>query len=313
MRAPAAAVLLLLALVAASCSINAGVEKGPAHLLVTRDFGTKRVLTATEDPIEKGETVMRLLMRNAKVETRYGGRFANAIGGIESASEDGRRSDWFYYVNGIEAEVGAAERKIQGNDRVWWDYHDWSGGMRVPAVVGSFPEPFVHGTEGKRFPVRIDCGQRAADACKDVADKLEAAGIAPSTSAIGAGAGKDLLRLLVGEWSEVRQDGAAEQIEEGPAKSGVYARFDPAGANGAYELSLLDPQAHTVRTLGAGAGLVAATRFEEQAPTWVVTGTDQAGVDRAVALLDERTLASRFALATVGGGPPLPLPVLGGS
>src|SRR5919204_2940051 len=113
-----AVLLALLSLVAASCSINAGTEKGPARLLVTRDFGKERVLTATEDPIQSGETVMRLLMRNAPVKTRYGGRFVNEIKGTASTTTGGRRLDWFYYVNGIEADVGAAERKVEGNDRV---------------------------------------------------------------------------------------------------------------------------------------------------------------------------------------------------
>jgi hypothetical protein len=307
--ATAAAVLVLLVLAAASCSINAGAEKGAAHLLVTRDFGERRVLTATEDPIEKGETVMRLLLRNARVGTRYGGRFVNSVNGIGSTSADGRRLDWFYYVNGIEADVGAADRKVEGSDRVWWDNHDWTDVMRVPAVVGSFPEPFLHGSEGKRYPIRIDCGQDDASACGHVTDKLEAAGIAPSTSAIGAVAGKEVLRLVVGKWSEVRADAASEQIEEGPDKSGVFARFGPAGG-GRYELDLLDPHERVVRTLGAGTGLVAATRFEDQAPTWVVAGTDSAGLDRAIALLDERTLASRFALATDGRAP-IPLPLEG--
>jgi hypothetical protein len=310
MRALLAALLLgLLALLAASCSINSGSEKGPARLLATRDFGERRVLAATEDPIAKGETVMRFLMRNANVEPRYGGRFVNAINGIKSQSSDGRRLDWFYYVNGIWADVGAAERKVEGSDRVWWDHHDWTGVMRIPAVVGSFPEPFLHGTEGKRYPIRIDCGQDSGDACDGVSKKLQAAGIAPSTSAIGAPAGKEVLRVVVGKWDEVRQDAASEQIEEGPDRSGVFARFDPVVGGGGYELDLLDPHTRTIRTLGPGSGLVAATRFEEQAPTWVVAGTDKAGLSRAVELLDARTLASRFALATDGRAPiPLPLP-----
>jgi hypothetical protein len=53
---------------------------------------------------------------------------------------------------------------------------------------------------------------------------------------------------------------------------------------------------------------VAATRFQDQAPTWVVTGTDSTGVARAISLLDARTLDSRFAVATTGGAP-IPLPV----
>jgi hypothetical protein len=303
-----AILLVLLSVIAASCSVNTGAEKGPARLLVTRDFGERRVLSATEDPIESGETVMRLLMRNANVATRYGGRFVNAVNGIASTTKSGRRLDWFYYVNGIEADVGAAERNVRGNDRVWWDYHDWSSAMRVPAVVGSFPEPFVHGSEGKRYPVRIDCGQDDAQTCSRVSDKLQAAGIAPSTSAIGAPAGKEVLRLVVGKWSEVREDAASEQIEKGPDKSGVFARFAPTGTSVGYDLELLDAQARAVRTLGPGSGLVAATRFEDQAPTWVVAGIDSSGLDRAAALLDQRTLESRFALAT-SRGPPIALPL----
>jgi hypothetical protein len=278
---------------------------------VTRDFGEHRILAAGEDPIPGGETVMRFLMRRAKVETRYGGRFVNAIGGLRSSSSGAARRDWFYYVNGIEADKGATDSDLEGGDRVWWDYHDWSGAMRVPAVVGSFPEPFLHGSGGKRFPVRIDCGENAGSECRAVADKLEAAGVAPSTSGIGAPAGKAVLRLVVGKWSDARQDSATEQIEQGADASGVFARPGPAGS-GAYDLALLDARGRVVRTLGPGAGLVAATRFEEQQPTWVVTGTDDAGLRNAVSLLDVRTLANRFAVAT-DGRTVVPLPVPAGS
>jgi hypothetical protein len=308
----AATLLALLVLGAASCSVGAGGSaKGGADLVVTRDFGARHIAAAHEEPIPGGETVMRLLMRNAKVKTRYSGRFVNGVNGVESNATRGRRFDWFYYVNGVEADVGAAERKLAGGDRVWWDYHDWSSVMRVPAVVGSFPEPFLHGSEGKRYPVRIDCAQDAESACRDVADRLEAAGVAPSTSAIGAAAGKELLRLVVGPWSEVRRDGAAEQLEEGPEKSGVFARFAAAGS-GAYTLDLLDAQGRVVRALGARAGLVAATRFEEQQPTWIVAGTDEAGLERAVALVDRTLLRDRFALAS-DGSRPIPLPAEGQS
>jgi hypothetical protein len=183
--------------------------------------------------------------------------------------------------------------------------------MRVPAVVGSYPEPFLHGSEGKIFPVRLDCAQNAERACTEVSDRLDRAGVGASTTAIGAPAGKDVMRFVVGEWGDVRQDAAAEQIEQGPDKSGVFARFSAAGADpGGYRLDLLDSETRVVRTLGAGAGLVAATRFEEQQPTWVVAGTDRAGLERAVHLLDPKLLRDRFAVATDGGAPS-PLPVAG--
>ena len=38
--------------------------------------------------------------------------------------------------------------------------------MRVPAVVGSFPEPFVSGSEGRKLPVRLVCVGDAGDALR---------------------------------------------------------------------------------------------------------------------------------------------------
>jgi uncharacterized protein DUF4430 len=277
----------------AACSIGPGESgSGTVVLTVTRDYGSGRLLRGTAKEIPAGETVMRLLQRRAKVETRYGGRFVSAIDGLRSA-ESG--TDWFYYLNGIEEDVGAADRDVVKGDRVWWDYHDWSAVMRVPAVVGSFPEPFLHGSGGKKFPIRIDCAQRAEDACSEVADRLDRAGISPSTTAIGAPAGEHVLRFLVGHWEDVRRDSAARQIEDGPDVSGVFARFRSTGKS--YELELLDQHERVVNRLGPGAGLVAATRFEKQQPTWVVSGADDAGLERAIGLLSERVLRDHFAVA----------------
>jgi hypothetical protein len=300
-----AALAALVALAGAGCSIGPGGGSEAADLTVTRGFGQDVLLRAHEPRVPEGETVMRFLRRRADVETRYGGRFVNAINGVQSRGAGERREDWFYYVNGIEAGVGAAEREVKGGDRIWWDYRDWSGVMRVPAVVGSFPEPFVHGSEGKRFPVRIDCARDAAATCREVAARLDRSGISASTTALGAPAGKEILRFVVGRWEEARSDAAARQIEDGPAESGVFARTRR--ERGGFALELLDRFGHLVRRAAARparsarAGLVAATRFEEQQPTWVVTGVDRSGLAEAVKLLDERLLRNRFALATIAG------------
>ena len=305
-----AIVVVLLAFLYAGCSVGAeDAKEGAATLTVTRDFGTERLVEAREDPVPGGETVLRFLMRKADdVETRYGGRFVNAIGGARSQTGGGGRRDWFYFVNGIEADKGAAEYEVNPGDRVWWDYRDWSAAMRVPAVVGSYPEPFLHGSDGKRFPVRLDCAPDATSQCDETRDRLEGVGVETAISALGTAVGKDTLRVVVGEWSDVRADAAVRQLEEGPRESGVFARPSAQGD----KLAVLDAKGTVLRTLGAGAGLVAATRFEEQQPTWVVTGTDTAGVERAVALLDRGALRDRFAVASAGTGAPIGLPSLVG-
>ena len=48
---------------------------------------------------------------------------------------------------------GAASTKVHPGDHIWWDRHDWSQTDHVPAVVGSFPEPFLNGLGGKRLPI----------------------------------------------------------------------------------------------------------------------------------------------------------------
>jgi hypothetical protein len=42
---------------------------------------------------------------------------------------------------------------------------------------------------------------------------------------------------------------------------------------------------------------VAAVRLGDEQPTWVVTGTDEAGVDAAIELLDTDSLRDRYAVA----------------
>jgi hypothetical protein len=270
-------------------------------LTVTRDFGAKPIGSATADAIPAGETVMRLLQRHFEVTTRYGGGFVQSIDGLAGSAS--ARHDWFFYVNGIEAEQGATARKISAGDRVWWDHHDWSTAMRVPAVVGAFPEPFLSGTGGRRTPVRIDCSTPSQRQCDEVSRRLVAAGVqAAPQSAVGTSAGIKILRVVVGTWKEIARDPTTALIGRGPQHSGVFARPRADG------IDLLDARGKVVRTLGPGGGLVAATRFEEQEPTWVVTGVDAAGVEAATTAFEEGVLKDRFAVAVEDGrGVPLPV------
>jgi hypothetical protein len=67
----------------------------------------------------------------------------------------GKQRDWFWYVNGMEGDRSAAEYRLRRGDVEWWDYRSWRGQMRVPVVVGAFPEPFLHGYAGERRLTRV--------------------------------------------------------------------------------------------------------------------------------------------------------------
>jgi Domain of unknown function (DUF4430) len=263
---------------------------------VTSDFGARNVGSARADKTPGGETVMRFLQRRFDVRTRFGGGFVQSIDGLSGGGEGGR-VDWFYYVNGVEAPKGAAATRLHPGDRVWWDRHNWSTATSVPAVVGSFPEPFRSGVGGRRLPVQAACAPGAGAACEAAKQRLVAAGIAFGQAGLGAPAGVKSLRVLVGPWAQLRADPTARRLEQGPEHSGVFVRLDAAGRR----MQTLDPSGRTVRTLGPGAGLVAATGGHDRQPTWLVTGTDAAGTLAAALALNQRTLANRFAVAIAEG------------
>ena len=279
----------------AGCGLGAGPAPSAVKLLVTSDFGARTIGPQGPPAVHGQETVMSLLERNHHVTTRFGGGFVQSVEGLAGGGEGGRPVDWFYYVNGIEADQGAAATNVHPGDHIWWDHHDWSETESVPAVVGSFPEPFLNGIEGKRLPVRVECAQ-VGSPCHTVTERLLAAGVPAAVSAIGAGGGKTL-RVLVGGWSAVSREPGIAALERGPRTSGVYARVAADGSS----ITVLDADGRAVRTLGAGAGLIAATRQGEDAPVWVVTGTDPAGIEAAARAFDESSLNSRFAVAVAAG------------
>ena len=144
-----AAALALSAAAVAGCGLGPGKDEGEVELTVTRDYGSTFMLQ-NSDSIRESDTVLRVLDRNSDITTRYGGGFIQSIDGLAGGQSGGRRSDWFFYVNGVESPIGSAEYDPSGGDRIWWDYRDWTAAMRVPTVVGSWPEPFLHGFQGHR-------------------------------------------------------------------------------------------------------------------------------------------------------------------
>ncbi len=292
------AAALALALALAGCGLGAGATPSGVRLLITREFGARTLHSLRAPAVHGQETVMSLLLRNTTVGTRYGGGFVQSIDGRHGGYEGGEPVDWFYYVNGVEASKGAAEVDVHAGDRVWWDLHDWNQTDYIPAVVGSYPEPFLNGIGGRRLPVRVECAEPEGAACRTVAAHLREAGVPAARAQLGpAGVGPESLRLLVGTWSQVHRELGVQSLRGGPAASGVYARVSASGS----AIEVLDDRGRSVRTLSGNAGLIAATRYSGEQPEWIVTGTDPAGVELAARALDEADLHGRFAVAIAAG------------
>lgn len=295
------AMAVAVAVAIAGCGLGPGHGTGGVMLNVTQDFGGRTLGTVSDRHVPGSETVMRALQRSFNVGTRYGGGFVQSINGHAGT---GSERDWFYYVNGIEAAQGAATTAVHHGDHIWFDLHDWHATQSIPAVVGAFPEPFVDGIGGKRYPTTIQCAPDLSAACSRVSSELNRVGIPTANQLLGTGSGEASITVVVAAWRQIAGAVGASLIAHGPSTSGVYARF----AAGGSALQLLNPSGAVAATLGAGSGLIAATADNRSAPTWLITGTDPAGVAAAAGALTPSALHDHFALA-VSAGRRIPLPV----
>ncbi len=280
------------------CSVGGGgtgTDGNRVTLTVTRDFGN-RLGSASFSELPAGPTVMRLLQKSFAVETSYGGRFVNSIDGLGQMKNPAR--DWIYYVNGTEAEVGAASQRVRPGDRIQWDLHRWDGMPIGKAIVGAFPQPLIGGG------AHVAC-LRAGDAnCEDAAGKLSKAGVPLATDLAGVPVVVGKVSDLEGSRVRMRfgRGGELPDLSRPPAENGLFVR----AAGG--DLELYTEAAVQRGKLGPGQGAVFAMATSK-GPVWFVLGVDDDGVAAAVDLLSEKELADQFAVYTRAGSGHSSLPM----
>lgn len=261
-------------------------KKNLITLQVTRDFGAQ-VVSHKKVELQKDWTILDLLKANLEIETDLDGEFINGINGLKTdkGGLSGKRTDWFYYVNGICADMGADAYRLQGGETVWWDYHLWeSMGSAISAVIGSYPEPFIHGYGGKtggttvmHAPEKVKLGEKLKKA-------LEAKGVKTVTL---SGIEEDVLKkrkgpvLVIGEWPELNQVKWLQDFNKAYRKTGTGVHFTDQG------LELIQYNGEVDREVSGSAGVIIATGsgLGDEAPLWIVGGTDEKGLDQAVNLL----------------------------
>jgi hypothetical protein len=293
----------VVAALVAGCGYGANPGTKHVSVEVTSGFGAQVVGRTTQTQVPGSETVLSLLKGRFAVSSRDG----QQVGAIDGHGGGSGHRQWFYFVNGIQAPMGAARTDVHKGDHIWWDLHDRTATETVPAVVGSYPEPFTNGISGKEFPTLLSCAPEVQGACDTVGGALRRVGVKAADQVFGTGSGSESLAVVVGTWNEIRGVVAAEMISGGPTISGVYGQF--VGAH-AQALELDGPSGAIVDTLHGSVGLIAATGLATVGePTWLVTGTDVAGVMAAARAFTAKKLHNHFAVA-VSGSQVIPIPVL---
>lgn len=252
-----------------------------ASLVVSEGFGATVVREARVAP---GQSVLAALQGVARVSTRYGGRFVQSIDGREGSLDEGE--DWLYFVNGVEANVGAADWKLRDGDVAWWDFRRWRPYANVPAVVGAWPDPFVHGAREAPAAVAAD---PPLDAVLRRAGAPVAAGPAPYRVLVGADAA---LRERDPDWSRAAGD---------PQAAGLTAWIEGG------EVRRFDAAAGETRPVPGAAAVAAATATTDGGVVLAVSGVDEVAAQAAATAIAQQpdVLAHRYAVVFDAAGRPV--------
>ena len=291
-------IAFLLAIVLSGCHPQPS-GKIAVKVIVSQNFGNKLVLDELAR-ISDSANALDALQKVATVETKYGGGFVEAINGIRSQySENKVNGDWFFYVNGISANVGGLSYKLCNGDIEHWDFHDWSLRAFVPAIIGDFPQPFLSGYQGKVSPTIIVYDKAFQDAAQDLMNKLEELGVERVTTQIATKLlpqdkkHSNLILLgtedfdLISELNENRKLGFYIHFED--SKAVIY---DSQGNKTQYE---------------SGCGLIQATQNPWNPKgigvcenvVWIVSGTNENQVQNAATILTNHDERFRYACAAV--------------
>jgi hypothetical protein len=211
----------------------------------------------------------------------------------EVLREAGATGQGTLFVNGVQPDEPSAEYELTAGERLQWD-QDAAASTR--AIVGAFPDPFLHGLDGRKRPVRVECDDAESAACEGAKEALQDAGVPTSGSSLGAPGTENVTRLVVAKWPEARIVRGGHTLEEGPAQSGVYARFT------SNALELLDADGEVVKRAAPGTALIAALRPRADELVWLVTALDDAGLSAGVEALDRAALRNAFAVAVSQDG-----------
>jgi hypothetical protein len=121
----------------------------------------------------------------------------------------------------------------------WWDYRSWKGSERVPIVIGAFPEPFLHGYDGKRRAAAVRFGPGLRVEAAALAKVVRARSVSMVGKSVPAGA--NLLVVVAGRpgmVAKIRDGNSAGDpvrfVVSGRAFARALAR-DPASVDHRYQ------------------------------------------------------------------------------
>ncbi len=265
---------------------NAASTASTATLLITSDFGCK-ILFNKKVSVDNSPTVLDVLKANLDIKTKWDGSYVSNIMGMETHNGGiaGNNMDWFYYVNGICCDSGAADYNVKPGEVIWWDYHKWQNtGFANSAVIGSYPEPFIHGFRGKVGTTTVMSSAENLQLAHAMEQALKNQGVYSITTMEFDNnwlAKAQQPTIIVGTWDELKKLEYLESFNKAYRKTGASVHFTDQG------IELLNYKGDAAQTVERGVGVIVASGsgLGDDSPLWLIAGTDQEGLQQAIDLL----------------------------
>jgi len=259
-----------------------------AQLVVTDQF--HEIVTEKDFGDPASRSVMRVLEDHVEVQKAFGGGYVTAISlaGVKRSEEPGEH--WFYYVNGVLAQVGANTYYPQVDDHIWWDRHAWDGQRFVSALIGAWPEPFLSGYAKHVFPTAIWTTPTFQAEAEALERQLQTQGVLQIThSLLSPDHSIDFEKsfpIYIGTWEQLEHIGSLSDLFKHGARTGLFI------AHRDNRLIALNWQGKEGRTYeNAGCILALKSPFNGVNPIWVISGTTEAAVKRALQTLIQNPAA----------------------
>jgi len=282
------AVSLVVSVAMCACSTrSSNMEVGTIEVRVvaTQNFGQDLMFDETLK-VAPHTSAMLALMEVAEVETAYGGGFVSAINGVRSGFTGSQKTktDWFFYINGIQSNVGALDYELHDGDVQHWDFHDWSFHHFIPAIIDSFPAAFRNGFRGEIRPTLIVCQDNMKESAKKLEKQLVKLGVnnisLRSFSEFTVNEKESSNLILV----DSLENSLIVELNQNWKRLGFFTYFENEN------LFVLNDKGEIVGKYGAGTGLIQVTQNPWNPKgigvcenvVWLVSGTDEAGVESAL-------------------------------
>lgn len=294
-------VSLLLLIVLAACGNKSEIKSNRVDIIIAQDFGNE-IMSIESFESNPGDTLLDLMDENYEVQTAYGGSFINGIDGLISGftgKKDRKKNDWFYYVNGILAQIGSGDHELNQEDVIIWDFHDWNNGTYSSSVIGAYPNNFKKNYYGDEISLNI----LYAEGFKESSENLKKFFMEIGIKDVQAFSMDETIleneatnTIVIGLWDNISQLSYIEKAYKNKEKAGLYFEINK-------NIIALNQAGNATETYEKGAVIASFLKsYDVMSTLWLVTGNSEEDILKSIDILsnDYDSIKGTFSVLVTG-------------